>query len=66
MTRLEAGAVTLEWEPCDIQDLVGCALAAMDMRLDTTMVTVNVPENCPLVPLDMVLMTQVLLAESSG
>ena len=33
MTRLEAGALKLKEELCDIQDLVGCALAALDQRL---------------------------------
>ena len=33
MTRIEAGAVRLNLEPCDVQDLVGCALAALEPRI---------------------------------
>jgi len=61
MTRLEAGALTLRKEPSDVQDLIGCALAAIEPRLGTRQVTVNLTPELPLVPLDMVLMTQVLV-----
>lgn len=61
MTRLEAGAVTLKEEPCDIQDLVGCALAALEQRIGARDVKVQLPDGLPLVRLDMALMTQVLV-----
>lgn len=61
MTRLEAGAVTLKEEPCDIQDLVGCALAALEQRIGARDVKVQLPDGLPLVKLDMALMTQVLV-----
>ncbi|BDV41148.1 two-component sensor histidine kinase [Geotalea uraniireducens] len=61
MTRLEAGAVRLNLEPCDVQDLVGCALAALDARLGDRPVEVRIPLDLPLVPMDMVLMIQVLI-----
>ncbi|CAG0934208.1 partial two-component system, OmpR family, sensor histidine kinase KdpD, partial [Rhodocyclaceae bacterium] len=61
MTRLEAGAVRPHGEPCDVQDLIGCALNASDRRLEGRRVDVSLPEGLPLVPLDMVLMTQVLV-----
>ena len=32
MTRLEAGKLALKKEPCDVQDLIGCALAALEPR----------------------------------
>ena len=50
MTRLEAGAVKLKKEPCDIQDLVGCALAALEQRLGTRKVDVRFPPDLPLGP----------------
>jgi len=61
MTRIEAGAVRLNLEPCDVQDLVGCALAALEPHIDTGNVSFRMPPGMPLVPMDMVLMTQVLV-----
>jgi len=61
MTRIEAGAVRLNLEPCDVQDLVGCALAALEPRLGSREVSFVMPPDMPLVPMDLVLMTQVLV-----
>lgn len=61
MSRLEAGALHPRLEPCDVQDLVGCALAAVDKRLGDRTVTVRLAPELPLVPLDLVLMIQVLV-----
>ncbi|HKZ18458.1 MAG TPA: sensor histidine kinase KdpD, partial [Geobacteraceae bacterium] len=61
MTKLEAGAVKLRREHCDVQDLVGCALAALERRLGTRKVDLHVPSTLPPVRMDMTLMTQVLV-----
>jgi two-component system sensor histidine kinase KdpD len=61
MTRIEAGAIRLNLEPCDVQELVGCALAAMEKRLAAREVKVVLDAGLPLVSLDMVLMNQVLI-----
>ncbi len=61
MTKLEAGAVKLRRELCDVEDLVGCALAAMERRLGERKVELHVPSTLPPVRLDMTLMTQVLV-----
>ncbi|MCM0081324.1 sensor histidine kinase KdpD [Geomonas sp. Red32] len=61
MTRLEAGALKLKLEPCDVQDLAGCALAALEPQLAGRQVTTKWPEDLPLVMMDPVLMTQVLV-----
>ena len=61
MTRLEAGAVKLKKEPSDVQDLAGCALAAIEQRLGAREVEVQIPPGLPLVRMDMALMTQVLV-----
>jgi len=61
MTKLEAGAVKLRRELCDIQDLVGCSLAALERRLGTRKVDLHVPSTLPPVRMDMTLMTQVLV-----
>jgi len=61
MTRIEAGAVRLNLEPCDVQDLVGCALAALEPRINSRDVAFRMLPVMPLVPMDLVLMTQVLV-----
>jgi two-component system, OmpR family, sensor histidine kinase KdpD len=61
MTRIEAGAVRLNLEPCDVQDLVGCALAVLEPRIGNREVSFRMLPVMPLVPMDLVLMTQVLV-----
>jgi two-component system sensor histidine kinase KdpD len=61
MTRIEAGAIRPNAELCDIQDLVGCALAAVEQRIDNRSVEIQLPDDLPLVSIDLVLMTQVLV-----
>jgi two-component system, OmpR family, sensor histidine kinase KdpD len=61
MTRLEAGAFKLKELPCDIQDLVGCALAALEQRIGTRQIDVRLPPDLPPVGMDLALMTQVLV-----
>ncbi|GAW65434.1 histidine kinase [Geoanaerobacter pelophilus] len=61
LSRLEAGALRPRIEPCDLQELVGCAMAAMESRLGDRKVTLQLPQGLTLVPLDLVLMTQVLV-----
>ena len=61
MTRLEAGALKLKQDPCDVQDLVGCALAALEPQIGSRSIEVRLPPDLPEVKMDMVLMTQVLV-----
>jgi len=61
MTRLEAGELKINKEPCDVQDLIGCSLAALDRKLAGKDVSVQLADSLPLVSMDMVLMTQVLI-----
>jgi two-component system sensor histidine kinase KdpD len=61
MTRLEAGALRLAMEPCDVQDVIGAALDQLKDRLDGRPVQVRVPDDLPLVPMDFVTITQVLV-----
>ena len=61
MTRIEAGAVKLNLEPCDVQELVGCALAVLETRSDTRKVLFKMLPVMPLIPMDLVLMIQVLV-----
>ncbi|GFE59424.1 sensor histidine kinase KdpD [Geobacter sp. AOG2] len=61
MTRLEAGAVKPKDVHCDIQDLIGCALATLEQRIGARNIDVQLSPDLPLVRLDMVLMMQVLV-----
>lgn len=56
MSRLEAGVLRPHLEPCDIQDLLGSAVASFGGRLENRPVPVEIPAGLPLVPLDFVLM----------
>ena len=61
MTRLEAGAVQVNREPAEIEDIIGAALEQLNVRLGGRPVQVSVPRDLPLVPLDFGLMVQVLI-----
>ena len=61
MTRLEAGALRLSREPCDVQDLIGATLNQMEETLRDRRLTLDVPEGLPLVPMDFVTVVQVLV-----
>jgi len=61
MTRIEAGAIRPHAELSDIQDLVGCALAAVEQRIGNRPVEIQLPDDLPLVAMDLVLMTQVMV-----
>lgn len=61
MTRIEAGAILLNAEACDLQELIGCALVALEQKLGTRQVSVALPEEQPPLMIDLVLMTQVLV-----
>ena len=61
MTRLDAGVVKLRTEACDVQDLISCALAQIEQQIQHRPVTILLPPDMPLVPMDMGLMTQVLV-----
>jgi two-component system sensor histidine kinase KdpD len=61
MTRIEAGALKLAREPCDISDLFGSALEIVESRLSGRRVKVSLSTDLPLVNLDFVLIVQVLV-----
>jgi two-component system sensor histidine kinase KdpD len=60
MTRLEAGTVQLNREPVDIQDLIGSVLNQAQDRFFDHPIEVNLPPDLPLVPMDAVLIAQVM------
>jgi two-component system sensor histidine kinase KdpD len=61
MTRLESGGLHLrrEWHP--LEEVVGAALGQLAHQLGSRRVTVNVPADLPLVPIDDVLIEQLLV-----
>ena len=61
MVRLEAGALDVkkEWQP--LEEAVGVALVMYDERLSGHPVTTRLPDDLPLVPIDGLLIEQVLL-----
>jgi two-component system sensor histidine kinase KdpD len=61
MTRLEAGAMKVVKRLEDVQDVVGAALEPLNERLANRPVKIQVPAELPLVPMDFVLMLQVLV-----
>jgi two-component system sensor histidine kinase KdpD len=60
MTRLEAGSVHLNLEPCDLQDLTGTVLQQFASRLKDHPIKVEIPDDLPLVTCDAVLIAQVI------
>ncbi len=61
MTRLEAGVVQIHRELCDAQDVIGSALEQLDPRLEGRSVNIDAPPELPLVPIDFVLISRVLV-----
>ncbi len=61
MTRIEAGAVHLNQEPCDIQDAIGAALEQLGERSGQRQFKVEVPQILSLVSVDVALFEQVLV-----
>jgi two-component system sensor histidine kinase KdpD len=61
MTRLESGAMRVKRDACDIQDLVGASLEEVGARLDSRPLSVDVPDDLPLVSMDFVLIERVLV-----
>jgi len=60
MTRLEAGHLKLVIDWYDMADVIGAALAQAERVLNGRQVTADIPQDLPLVPLDQVLIVQVL------
>lgn len=61
MSRIESGAIRISLQPCDIQDVIGSALNSVSARLEGHPVEIDLAADLPLVPLDFVLINQVLI-----
>jgi two-component system sensor histidine kinase KdpD len=60
VTRLESGEVVLSREPEELDELIHAALSRLSGRLQGREVTVDIAEDLPMIPLDAVLMDQLL------
>lgn len=61
MTRLEGGKVRLRKEPHPLEDLIGSTVIAMERRLKDRVVELRIPHDLPPVPLDGILIQEVLI-----
>jgi two-component system sensor histidine kinase KdpD len=61
MTRLESGAMRVKRAAGDIQDVIGSALEELGARLEKRTISVDLPDDLPLVPMDFVLIERVLV-----
>jgi two-component system, OmpR family, sensor histidine kinase KdpD len=61
MTRLESGGIQVEKEWELLEEIVGSTLNRLGTRLDDHPIAVKLPPDLPLVPIDSVLIEQVLL-----
>lgn len=61
ITRIEAGAMQARRELCDVEDVIGSTLEQLADRLKSRQVKTAVAGSLPLVPMDFVLIVQVLV-----
>lgn len=61
MTRLEAGAVRVKREPCDLLDVIGAALDQLGEAARRRQIRLDLPPRQLLVPLDFGLISQVMV-----
>jgi two-component system sensor histidine kinase KdpD len=59
MTRIDAGAIHIRREPCELQDLIGAALEPFAERIKDRQIQIDIPPDLPLIPLDYVLIVHV-------
>ena len=61
MTRLESGVIAIRKEWQSLEEIVGVVLNRLGDRLNEHPVTLNIPENLPLIPFDGLLLEQVFM-----
>lgn len=61
MTRLEAGVLHVKLELCDVADVIGAALGQLGEGARLRQITVDMPSEQLLVPLDFALISQVIV-----
>ncbi|MBN2045072.1 MAG: DUF4118 domain-containing protein [Anaerolineales bacterium] len=58
--RLEGGSLQLQWEPVDVQDLIGTTLEQLKNRIDRQ-INIELPDQLSFISADFVLLQQVLI-----
>jgi two-component system sensor histidine kinase KdpD len=61
VTRLQAGISRVKLEPCDLSDVVGAALEELGTSTQKQQISIEIPVDLPLIPMDFDLITQVLV-----
>ncbi len=61
MTRLEAKALKIHIEPCELRDVIGSSLQSLKDEIEKRKININIPDDLPEVPMDFVLMMRVLI-----
>jgi len=61
MTRLESGAITVKKEWQSLEEIVGVVLERLSGKLGSRPLSVNIPEDLPIIPFDPLLIEQVLM-----
>src|SRR5512133_381296 len=61
MTRLEAGVLSPRLMLCDVDEIIGCAVGAIEPRLGNHRIVTRVEPELPPVPADLALLTQALV-----
>jgi two-component system, OmpR family, sensor histidine kinase KdpD len=61
VTRLQAGASRVKLEPCDLSDVIGGALEELGPAIGQRQLSIEIPPDLPLVSMDFLLITQVLV-----
>lgn len=61
ISRLESGAMQLQAEPVDLQDLIGATLEQMKDRITNHPIEISIPDDIPLITGDFVLLEQALM-----
>jgi K+-sensing histidine kinase KdpD len=61
LSRLESGSVHVRTDPCEIQDLIGAALEQLGSAARSRPVEISIDPKLPLVPMDFVLIVQVIV-----
>ncbi len=61
MTRLEAKALKIHIEFCELRDVIGASLQSLKEEVEKRKIDIHIPENLPEVPMDFVLMMRVFI-----
>jgi two-component system sensor histidine kinase KdpD len=61
VSRIEAGALRLIKQPCDVQEMIGAAIERLGTRHGTGQISARVNGNIPLLEIDLSLMVQALV-----